>query len=164
MNDPTTRLTRRLDRLERENRWWRGFAILTLVVLSIVMLTGQVTPGNRVVEANRFILKDATGTVRAALGFSRDGSPGLTIVDKQGSPRIGLLVKGEDGWPSLGFTGRDGKPLVALVVEPDGSSSLGLSAKDASRGIVLGVRSNGETTIVRFSQGRNPRSLDGGYP
>ena len=63
-------LARRLDRVERENRWLKRWGALALAVMAAVVLMGQATGSKvaKVVEAERFVVRDASGNTRAVLG------------------------------------------------------------------------------------------------
>ena len=58
--------TQRLDRLERENRRLKFAGAILLLALAAVGAMGQVLPKAvpKVVEAERFLLRDARGRVR----------------------------------------------------------------------------------------------------
>jgi len=62
----------------------------------------------RVVEAERFVLKDASGRTRVELTVLGDGSPTLGLFDRNGLPRA-LLGLAPDGTPALALLGR-GEP------------------------------------------------------
>jgi len=77
MTEPTMEtLARRLDRVERENWWLKRVGVVALVVTATVMLVAMATPPvlTKVVEAEKFVLKDIHGKVRAlAWANSRRG-------------------------------------------------------------------------------------------
>ncbi len=56
----------------------------------------------RVVEAERFILKDDTGETRAILGIASENTVCLSLCDRQGKTRVGVSVD-QDGVPQLNF-------------------------------------------------------------
>lgn len=94
----------RLNRLEQENRRLRRVGAAGLLVLSALVLTAQTPPAyvSRVVEAERFVVRDAKGTTRAAIGLAPDGSASLALYDRQGDSRAGLIVR-PDGSPGVVF-------------------------------------------------------------
>jgi hypothetical protein len=84
-------LAKRVERLERVNRWL-GLRMV-LVVLGLAWLVWALTR-HGVVEARRFILLDAQGSPRAVLGMSSAGShggkPSIGILDPRGKVRASL--------------------------------------------------------------------------
>jgi len=104
MNEPTMEtLEGRLDRVERENRRLKRAGVVALAVIAAVVLMGQAT-GSKVVEAQKFVVKDADGTVRAILGEGKShivDSPvqrfGLHLYGSNGKDRASLAEWGEDG-------------------------------------------------------------------
>jgi hypothetical protein len=94
----------RLKRLEKENKRLRKL-IQTIVP----------QPG-RIVEAERFVLRDASGKTRAELGLVED-EPSLQLYDASGKVRAVLRLIA--GWPALWLIDASGKPRVALGVDAD---------------------------------------------
>lgn len=125
-------VTRRLDRLERENRRWRRLALASCLAVASIGLLGQsVAPparsvgSSRVIEGERFMLRDAGGRVGATLGWEAD-TPRLVLHDPAGRPRVTLSV-GAGGAPGLTLLDTDGQTArAALVVGPDGAPGLAL--------------------------------------
>src|ERR1051326_1761849 len=54
----------RLNRLEKQNRRLQRAGVLGLLGAGIVLLSGQVAPSNRIIEAQKFVLTDAEGKSR----------------------------------------------------------------------------------------------------
>jgi hypothetical protein len=71
----------RLERVEKENRRLKRAGLAVLVLAGVVLLMGQARP-NRT-EAERFVLKDASGRMRASLGVT-DNDALLTLYGPQG--------------------------------------------------------------------------------
>ena len=98
----------RLERLEKQSRRMKQIGVLVLVLIGAVLLMGQ-TSSNRTVEANRFVLRDESGRIRATLSMRYDGpdlellqSSGRTIVDLHGRPDEAQLWLGDgEGNPAL---------------------------------------------------------------
>ncbi len=83
MTEPTMEtLARRLDRMERENRRMKQVGVVALAVIAAVVLMGHVV-GEKVVEAERFVLLDSSGQPRAVLAVAKGGS-GLYLYDRAG--------------------------------------------------------------------------------
>ena len=60
----------------------------------------------KVVRAERFELTDPEGEVRAAMGFTEEGSPNLRFFDEHGTPRVSLgLFKGN--WTGVRYLDED---------------------------------------------------------
>ena len=92
----------------------------------------------KVVEAQRFILKDGAGKVRALLRCSADGDPELRLMDSDGQPRLAV---GLDGGAVVRLLGRNGRPRAELRCD-DGNDLVGLHLTDAA-GVVRAVLSQG---------------------
>lgn len=65
---------------------------------------------SKVVEAERFLLRDAKGRVRARLTVMGDGRPVLGLYDRNGTRRATLGLK-KDGAPYLRLAGPAGKVI-----------------------------------------------------
>lgn len=138
-------LAGRLERLERENRRWRRSAIALGLVGAIGLLIGAARQEAhpKVVEAERFVVKDEDGKVYAELGlyrdeegrasgatrlvfFGEDGkyrtnygvgsdrSPYLKFLGKDGASRASLSMNGQEEWTHLSFNGKSGKTQVRI--------------------------------------------------
>jgi hypothetical protein len=115
-------LTRRLERLERENRRWRLLAVVGGIGLAVVILTAKRLPSHaaKLVEGERLILRDSHGKTLAVLGVEADRSlgsaPFLTLHDSVGRVRAQLLfwTASHDGHrlrpPLEGVRGPNGQP------------------------------------------------------
>ena len=64
-------LASRLERIEKENRWWRTWIVSLLLPICLVVM-GQAN--RRVVEAESFVLRDAAGIKRAELAMGQDNA------------------------------------------------------------------------------------------
>jgi hypothetical protein len=153
-------ITKRLERLERQNSRFKMTGILALLAIFTFILMGQI-PVNQEVRAQKFSLYDARGKNRAML-FSRDGQAILVLAAPDGEPRMTLVV-GADGTPALGlfdkgdkvraelsvdkgssrlalYAKEEGKPRALFSVSPDGLPRLGLTDKNQSPVSRSGVR------------------------
>src|SRR5207249_11355005 len=93
-------VTRRLDRLEGENRWLKGLTLMLLLAVAAMGLMGQTAPHRplRALEAEEFLLRDSRGQVRASLGTTQNPSAtGLQIHNANGKPRTRLTLELKDG-------------------------------------------------------------------
>jgi len=122
--DSTTldRLTQRLDRVERENRRLKRIGGVALIGLAAVALMGQAMPGKvaKVVEAERFIVRDLSGGARANLGLDPEGTIRLVLLDKRGTPVL-TLAGMSSGSSALALGSKDGVLLYADPVARPGS-------------------------------------------
>ncbi len=120
MIDPTMKtLARRLDKVERENRWLKRSGVVALAVIAAIVLMGQAAsklapPGKpgKVVGAEQFIVHDARGGVRAELGTLPNGTVRLVLYDRgnPGETRV-ILSAGPDRSPALSFSDNAGKVI-----------------------------------------------------
>ncbi len=124
-------LTPRLDRLERENRRLKIAGSILLLALVAGGAMGQVLPKAvpKVVEAERFVLRDTRGKIRAALDTVASGGLALSLADENGKARAGLGVAA-DGTPGLFLTDQNGKTRAELSV---GTSGPSLVLRDENR-------------------------------
>jgi hypothetical protein len=150
-------ITRRLNALEAQNRRlkWSGLALL--VVLSALVLMGQAAPTPKVIEAQRFVLKDAKGNVRAWLGLFGEGSE-LTLGSLDKQPKMTLKVSEEAS--DLHFYGNDnsgmnlgvdlGNPAIAIA-GADGNGGAEISFSPSGPAIKLQDR-DGFSTVLGAAQ------------
>ncbi len=134
----------RLNRLERQNRSLRRLVFSVCLLAGLATVAGAVSQESRVVEAERFVLRDAAGarravlTVidgRAALALLRDERPrlvltesedfvGLTMHNGEGVSRVTLGAVAEN---AAFFVNDDkGQPRAVLAVGKDGQPGLEL--------------------------------------
>jgi mono/diheme cytochrome c family protein len=99
-------------------------AVVLLFLVAFVPHAGQARPepGRRVVKAERFVLCDPEGRVRAELGQGQE-APTLTLYDTKGTDRVSLAVS-QDGIAQLALKDREGKNRIVLAVHPDGAATL----------------------------------------
>jgi hypothetical protein len=85
---------KRLSDLETQNRRLKWSGLSLLAVLSAIVLMGQAAPPPQVIEAQRFVLKDAKGNVRAWWGLFGKGSE-FVLGDTNKQPKMTLKVSDE---------------------------------------------------------------------
>jgi hypothetical protein len=110
----------RLGRVERENRRLKQLGLGVLVLAGAVLLMALTRP-NRTLEAQKFVLKDANGGIRATLEMELGDRPTLSLRDAKGLPLVSL---GGGDNPSLALTGTTGEQVE-------------LAASNAFYGLVL---------------------------
>lgn len=124
-------LARRLDRVERENRRLKRAGIAALAVIAAVVLMGQVTGGRvaKVVDAEKFILRDWEGRKRAELMTISSGAY-LGLDGPDGKTRVTIAVLDEPILTLYGEGEGAGAIRVLLGVNDVDSPYLKLVGKD----------------------------------
>jgi hypothetical protein len=162
-------LCERMSRLEGENRRLRrgGLAVLFLVACA-AMVASNGGRHARQIEAERFVVKDASGAVRATLGVSRSGQPELALRDDAGEDqllvrtntdsssslelyqrgRLQAQLSGSASGPMFQLFDERGRLATSLYAWPGGVTGLALNREQG--GIDLGVQRDGESRL-RFS-------------
>src|SRR4051794_27808997 len=79
-------LTERVERLERENRSWRWLG--TAVLIGATALIAGGADQTKVIEAERILLREKGGKIRAVLEVKDDGTPHLALFDKAGKTGV----------------------------------------------------------------------------
>ena len=140
----------RLERLEQQQRRWRALAVVATLGLLSVGLMGQ-KPAGRTLEAERFVLRDAAGRLRAELVMDNEQSAALRFKDADGMPRLTVgtengaavvvvneatgklragLVSLPHGAPGLSLYDTSGKPRAELSLNRDGAPALTFNDRD----------------------------------
>ncbi|HWO33230.1 MAG TPA: hypothetical protein VNO32_30900 [Candidatus Acidoferrum sp.] len=150
-------ILKRVGRLEAQNRRLKWGGISLLAVLSAFVLMGQAAPTPRVIEAQRFVLKDAKGNIRAWWGLLGQGSE-LTLGTLNKQPKMSLKVS--DDASDLHFFGNQnsgmnlgldsGDPSVSMLASVSNGGS-GITVSAAKPSLVL-KDGNGLSVILGASQ------------
>lgn len=138
---PVDVLARRIDRLERQNRRFkRGVTAIVLGIVA-VLLMGQTVAKSPTVEAQKLVLKDKRGKIRAVLGeFSDDEPLGLLVFDASQRIRAKLGLQ-EDGSPILALA--DDRGVDRVMLHPVS----GLRVLGDGPSVTLGVHLGNEPTL-----------------
>ena len=113
-----TSVHERLEKLEKQNRRLKRAGLVVMVLAGATLLIGQAKPQVQwKVEAERFVLMDANGKLRAELGMAEHG-PHLAFYDAEGTRRavLGIVQKG----PGLFFLDTTQKRRVAMGLAEKG--------------------------------------------
>jgi len=104
----------RIDRLERQNRSVKRLTVVLFFVIIALVVTGIAVPRNvaKNIDAERFVLRESNGKMRASLAFTTKGVPALKLFDANGNAAIVIGVV-SDGGPMMAFH-KDGKPRAWL--------------------------------------------------
>jgi len=156
-------LVERLSRLERQNRLFKGIGCaLALMLLVGLVAAAQERGQARTVEAERFLLKDGRGKVRAELGMDKNGvhlllhdenekvrldaavfqaGPGMALLDEAGAVRYSVSINNKG--PVLSLADENQKPRAVLRVFKEGPGLAFLDEKDADRTVLSYTTKNG---------------------
>ena len=111
-----------------------------------------------------FSLQDANGGDRAKIGVEANGSASIGLFDASGH-RVAVLGQGSDGQVGVSLYSAQGKGLARLTSTPSGESSLTFFDKTSGRARAgLGVVATGEPALELLDQNGRARaelSLDG---
>ncbi len=151
MDDRQT-LEQRVARLERTNRrLMNGIVVAGLLIACTVWMgqraTGKKTPSKpaatpRVVEAERFVVKKASGQIAATLGLV-DDRPVLSMVAPDLTERLNVSL-GAEGLPRVALLAPDGTALASLSLTADGITLLDLATADGAHAkLGMGGAANG---------------------
>jgi len=131
-------LTGRVEKLERQNRRLKQAGAVALIIAAAVLLMGQAST-SRTVEANEFVLKDASGKVRAKLSIVGDlggvNVAQLAFTDPQGNRLMTLREN------RLAIESANGQAQINLNLIADNFSILNLIGPDGKH-ISIGVLSS----------------------
>lgn len=136
-------LVERVVKLEQQNRRLKWGGVAVLAVFSAVVLMGQAAPPPRIVEAQKFVLKDADGKVRGWMGVMATGSE-LMLGNDNAQPMMRLLVSTDSS--NLHFYGvRKGGMTLAVdsgdpslsIVGADGSGGAGITFGEGGPGLTI---------------------------
>ena len=161
------RIAHRLDELERDNRRMRRYVTSMLVIVAMVLGLGAALiwysvrsglPGSPLtVSARQFVLRDAAGNVRGALGLGEDGAVRLVLSDSNERQRVRLSLLG-DGSAGLSFADSADRKLAVFGILPDHTTNLALTDPAGIPRVVLGVSPNGSSNLVFADQAGNTRA------
>jgi hypothetical protein len=154
-------LQERISKLEEKNQRLKKLNTAILVLLSAVLLMGQSAPSPRVLEAQKFVLKDSDGNVRGWIGTIGKGSelilgnvnaqPMIRLIVSTdssdlhffGSRKSGMNVGLDSGTPDISMIGAEGNGGAKITFKEIGPS---FSLEDAK----------GSSTIIGASQLEKP--------
>jgi len=159
-------LVRRLEAVERSNRRLKALAACVGLALTAVVLMGQARPAAptaATLEAQEFVVKDATGTVRARLGTTATGAS-LNLIHDAG--RASLVVSSNKAQGShLALADPTGK-IKGLLLLSEQAIGMYLSPVDAtgapkSPRAVFEVHSQGPGGFAVYDRNGHARALVG---
>ncbi|MBA2572897.1 MAG: hypothetical protein H0V06_07625 [Gemmatimonadetes bacterium] len=151
-------LVRRVERVEQENARLKEQSRLLMVGGAAVagmlalLLIGQLASAffggvGDVVEARRFVLRDADGMARGVWELTPNGASRLVMQDRDARERIRLTLL-PDGSPGLTLADRDGRSHTVLGLLRDQTSTLVFADQAGKTRAVFGVPADGSSTLV----------------
>jgi hypothetical protein len=156
-------LEHRLAKLEKQNRRFKQFGVVALIVPVLLVVMGQTT-SKKTIEANEFVLRDDSGHVRARLstatlpsGDPKTSRAQFVLFDTQGSQRT-MLDSGFSGsligagGAALTLTDGNGKDKVYISADNNQGGILSLLDQKGLPGAVL-------TTLSAVLPGVNTKEL-----
>ncbi len=156
-------LAERVAQLEKQNRLFKRFGILLIVLLGgATLVAAQERGKERSIEAERFILKDSNGRVRADLGMDKNGvrlllqdenekvrlnaavfaeGPGIALFDENGAIRY--TVSHSSRGPSMVFNDENQKPRAVMRLFKEGPGLAFLDEKETDRLVLTFTKHDG---------------------
>jgi hypothetical protein len=134
-------------------------AALGAVGLVAVVVMGQAAPTRtaKVVEAERFVLKDTSGRLRASIAVQANGATVLGITDQKGLPRL-LVEVLADGTPGVDMYDQNGKSRVVIGVQEDGRPLLVFYDQNGKSRVDSEARADGSPVLALGDQHGRPRA------
>ena len=154
----TKTIEQRIEALERQNRRLKLVGGTTVGLVLAALAVGQATSKKaeppawkgRVIEAEKFVLRDKNGKARAALRTFRD-SAGLVMYDKDGKTRLDLTM--DKVGPALVIRDANGKTRITLG-ECLGSADLRMNHSNGKRSVSLSTNLLGPNLELMDSNGK----------
>ena len=143
-------VTQRLDRLERENRWWRALGIVSVAVLGLVVMIGATwskVPDE--VKARKFVLIGEEGK-RRGVWWGFDGVSNLDLLNKDGTEVVLRLSVNPLYGAEVSLGRGVGERLALLAMGADGSPYLRLEDKNG----FMAVLGNTELKVTHTGEVR----------
>jgi len=150
----------RLEQVERDNRRLRRVGVMLVLIVASGLLMGQAVPPRRTVEAERFLVRNAQGKIRAELGIFEKGVTRLRLLDTDGNARAILAVT-DEGLPALAFVDR-GQARLLVAADQDGTAGITLYDQAGKMWVALTTLSQRAGLLV-FDQAEKRRVLLGAY-
>jgi hypothetical protein len=142
-------LVQRMEKLERQNRFFKIAAVLAFLVIASLFLIAA-RPAN-VETAEKFVVVDSSVKTLATLGPDADGLPGLSIKDPTtGKERswLGLWNKGQEA--SLGFYDQNAKERTRLGILANGLTRLNIDDENGKLRAWFGQSGGGKESGIGF--------------
>ena len=135
---------RRLGRLERRNQRLITLGTAIALGLTAIIVMGQAAPKSGVLEAQRVVLKDKTGKIRAVLGEGADGEIGLLVYDGKQRPRA-MVAMDDNDLPMMRVLDDGGRERVVV------DTISGVRIEGNGPRVILGVQFGNRRAVARNS-------------
>ena len=153
----------RLGKVERELRWWR----LAALGDGVLLIGLGASPQGTTLEAERLVIRDAKGIVRAALGTetekegaSPDADFGLWVYTKDGA-RVAYLTTTPLGGAQIALSDREGKASAMIWTDP-GMPQVLLSVREADAGGDISLIGGAHGPMIAAKGNLSQLSIDQG--
>lgn len=167
--DRVEHLERECRRLSRSNRHLTGL-VAALVVVGVVLSAAgaKQDEGAKVVEAEKFVLKDEMGKLRGVWQTTEEESSLLTLSDEDQGDRLALSVD-RDGRAVLDFFDGEGNGSLSVGVNPTGTGGLSIFDEEGQSLFDLGLSPDGSMQLafrnpegqLRLGMGTKPTGAAG---
>ena len=157
----------RIRKLEEQNQRLKKLTTAILLLLSAVLLMGQAAPSPRVLEAQKFVLKDSDGKIRGWMGTIGNGTE-LTLGNVNAQPMIRLIVSTDSS--DLHFFGSrksgmnlgldSGTPDISMI-GAEGNGGAKITLKELGPSFSL-EDVKGSSTIIGAAQLEKPANRKAG--
>ena len=143
----TEELTKRVGKLERENRLLKIVFFLVLFMLSVMLFIGATKWDREIVTENLKIV-DKKGNTRIKLSGDAEGAgiPAITLYDSEEEPRLVMVIY-EDGAPGISFFDSEGELRLGIIVSEDGTLKIGLFDSGQKQRLGMSVSEDGTSQI-----------------
>jgi hypothetical protein len=150
------RLEQRLAELQRSNRRLRVMIGALVLVGGALITMAQASPNSsETVETRQFVLRDASGNVRAVLGSTPEGAVGLNIDDATGRTRLTLDVD-YAGSPGLDLFDQNGKRRAIISLGQHGEPGVGLYDAEGKLRTSLDIPGANTPGLTFYHEGGKP--------
>ena len=149
-------LEERLAELQRYNRRLIVTIGAFVLVGGALITMAQASPnGSEIVEARQFVLRDASGNVRAVLGSTPEGAVGLNLDDARGRTRLTLDVDYAAS-PGLDLFDQSGKRRVIISLGQHGEPGAGLYDAEGKLRTSLDIPGANTPGLAFYHEGGKP--------
>ncbi|MCL4694725.1 MAG: hypothetical protein KJ060_19710 [Candidatus Hydrogenedentes bacterium] len=125
--------------------------------LAFFVTTRDAHAQSKVVRGERFELVDASGNVLAVLGPQHNGSPGLTLYGKEGTPSLRLAVNPAGG-ANIFMLDQEERARVNLLVTPEGQPFFHFLDQNERGRAGFGLSGDGEPKLFLCDAEGTPRA------